>query len=259
MSILKLRDRIESYQELSDYKLLNRVPIVISINGRSFSKTTSLLDKPFCEKFSDCIISTMLKLLSEIDGAIFSYCFNDEIVLIIKNDQNIETIPWCDNKIQKITSIASAVTTLHFNNISSNLNLIGESLFTAQAFVVPNLTEAINTCVYKQQQNFHISVQSACFYELLKKYNKNSIKEMLAGLSIDEKIDLLVEECNINFEDYPIAFRRGIAAYKVPKIVNETMKNKWFINDKLPIFTKDPTFLGNIFKNGSDIFRKESL
>lgn len=260
MSYSKLSDRIESYFDSSDYHLLNRVPLIIYINGRSFSKLTSLLDKPFCKKFSDSMISTMLKLSSEIEGTLFSYQFNDEIVIVSRNDQNIDTSPWYDNKLQKICSITSSIATLHFNNVSSGLNLMGEGLFTSQVFVVPTIAEAINTFVYKQQQNFHLSIQSACFYELIKKYNKNVIKNMLNGLNLDEKIDLLQQECNINYSEYPIAFRRGVAGYKVPKVVGDVMKNKWIINNDLPIFSKDQSFLSNLFRNnGVDIFREEHL
>jgi len=259
MSYTKLKDRIESYHKVSDYHLLNRVPIIICINGRGFSKLTSLLDKPFCEKFSASMLSTMLKLCSEIEGSLFGYHFNDEIIIVSRNDQNVDTAPWYDNKLQKICSITASIATLHFNNVSSGLNLMGDGVFTSQVFVVPTLAEAINTLIHKQQQNFHISIHSACFYELIKTHNKNSIKEMLSGLSIDEKIDLLQQECNIDFNGYPISFRRGAAGYKIPKVIGDIMKNKWTINDELPIFAKDQSFLSNIFKNGADIFRKDSF
>lgn len=257
MSNVKLKDRIDSYQESSDYKLLNKVPLVISINGRAFSKLTSLLDKPHCIKFSECILSTMLRMCTEIEGAIFAYQHNDEIIILLRNDQSLETNPWYDNKLQKICSATASIATLHFNNCAAaiDLNLLGEPIFTSQVFPVPNIMEAINTIVYKQQHNFHTSIQFACFYELLKKYDKNTIKEMLSGLSTDEKIDLLHQECNIDFNEYPVSFRRGTSCYKVPKVINGTMKNKWTINSELPIFTKDQSFLTNIFKNGADIFR----
>lgn len=259
MSYTKLKDRIESYYNSTDYHLLNRVPLVISVNGRNFSKVTSLIDKPYCEKFTDSMLSTAIKLCSEIEGTVFAYHYNDEIVIIARNDQHTETMPWHNNRIQKICSVVSSIATLHFNNVSSSLNLLGDALFTTQIFVVPNVAEAINTFVYKQQQNFHIAVHSACIYELLKTHDKNFIKDTLTGLSLDEKIDLLHQECGINFNKYPIIFRRGAAVYKVPKLSGDVMKNKWVINGELPIFTKDQSFLSNIFRNGSDIFRDSSL
>jgi tRNA(His) guanylyltransferase len=258
----KLKDRIDSYVEASDHKLLNRLPIIICVNGRAFSKLTSLIDKPYCTKFAEGMLSATLKLCMEVEGALFAYQHSDEIVLIARNDQSIDTEAWYDNKIQKICSVTSSIATTHFKNYigSANLNLMGDPIFTSQVFAVPSIGEAINTIVYKQQQNFHTSIQFASFYELLKRHDKNQIKEMLSGLSVDEKIDLLRQECNIDFNEYPHSFRRGAACYKVPKIVEgQAMKNKWVLNPELPIFTRDQSFLSNIFKNGADIFRKESL
>jgi len=259
---IKLKERIESYQLATDYKLLSRVPIIIVINGRGFSKTTQLLDKPFCPKFLECMLSTTLRLCSEIEGTLFAYQYNDEIVLMLRNDQNNNTQPWYDNKLQKICSVAAAIATLHFNECSTTLqiNMTNDPIFTSQVFIVPNISEAINTFVYKQQFNFHMSIQSACLYNLLNKYDKNTIKEMITGLNIDEKIDLLEQECLIKYNDYPSSFRRGVVAYKVPKIIDGVMKNKWILNQEIPIFTKDQSFINNIIKNdGVDIFRDHSF
>ena len=173
MPPIKLKDRIDSYIESSNYHLLNRVPLIITINGRGFYKTTSLLEKPFCTKFAERMLSTMVKLCMEVEGVLFSYHHNDEIVIVSRNDQNQETVPWYDNKLQKICSITASIATQHFNMFAANteLNLLGDALFTSQVFVVPTIAEAINTIIYKQQHNFYTSIQFACFYELLKKYD----------------------------------------------------------------------------------------
>ena len=254
----KLKDRIDSYRDASDYKLLNRLPIIICVNGRSFAKNTSLLKKPYDESFSECILSTTLRLCSEIEGAFFAYQHGDEIVIVARNDQNPDTTPWYDNKIQKICSVTASIATSHFNKCATaiELNLTGEPAFTSQVFVVPNIMEATNTMIYKQQQNFYTSIQFSCFYELLKKYNKATIDNMINGLGIDDKISILYQECGIDFNNYPSIFKRGAACYKSPQIINETVKNKWTINTDLPIFTQDTSFLSNIFKMGHDFFRK---
>ena len=257
MNNLKLKDRIDSYQDQSDFKFLNKLPLIAVVNGRSFSKTTSLLDKPFSEKFAEAMLETSIKLCSEIEGSVFAYCHNDEIVVVSRNDQSIDTNPWLDNKIQKLTSITSSIATLHFNKSIENtdLNLLGDSHFHSKVFTVPTIAEAINTIIYKQQQNFYTSIQLACFYELLKKYDKNSIKEMIQGLTFEEKIELLAQECDIDFNKYHPIFRRGAACYKTPKVIGENMKSKWVINEDLPIFTKEQSFLSNIFRLGHDLFR----
>jgi tRNA(His) guanylyltransferase len=261
MTNLKLKDRVDSYQATSDYKLLARVPIIVVVNGRGFHKLTQLLDKPFCPKLAECLLSTTLRLCTEMEGALFAYQYNDEIVLVMRNDQTQDTEAWYDNRVQKICSISASIATMHFNDCAREigLDLSGDPVFSSQVFAVPTVGEATNTIIYKQQHNFHTSIQFACLFGLIKKYDNNSIKEMLSGLTKDEKIDLLRQECQINFNDYPASFRRGAACYKVPKLVDGTTKYKWHFNSEPPIFTNDQSFLSNIFKNGADIFRQESL
>jgi tRNA(His) guanylyltransferase len=256
----KLKDRIEGYEAVSDYKLLPRVPLIICVNGRGFAKVTQLLDKPYCPKFAECMTSTMLRLCTDVEGSLFGYQHNDEIVIVARNDYTNETNPWYDNKLQKICSVTSAIATSHFNRYASGIHLdvSGDPIFTSQIFTTPNVGEAVNTLVYKQQQNFHTSIQFACVYELIKKHDKNTIRDMLSGLSVEDKIDLLSQE-GTDFNAYPLSFRRGVSAYKIPKVTDDTVKNKWVIDTELPVFAKDQSFLTNIFKNGADIFRKESL
>lgn len=254
MSNSKLRDRVENYSENCNFKLMNRVPLIITVNGRSFSKVTSLLDKPFSIPFAECMYSTLIRLGQEIDGATFGYSFNDEIVIVVRNDQNLDTTAWYDNSVQKVASVVSSIATLHFNNCvaSVDLNLMGDPVFITNIYTVPNLTEAINVMVCKQQQAFQTAIQQSCLYEMLKKYDKNSIKEMIAGLTNDEKINFLYEETGVDFNDYQSAFKRGVACYRSPKTVHfegmETVKNKWILNTEIPIFTKEHSFLGQIFK-----------
>ncbi len=259
-----LQDRISHYAENCDYKMLRKLPVVTIINGRSFSKVTSLFNKPFSHDFMDMMCSVMLKLVHEIDGSIFGYLFNDEIIIISRNDQSNETNPWYDNKIQSIVSAASAIATLELNNNINltNNNFVGDALFTAKTFTVPNITETINVLISKQQQAIQTSVTFACFYELIKKYDNQTIKDILSGRTFEEKIEILKDECKIDYNLYPMEFKRGVACYRVPSIIigkndEEIIKNKWTINHNIPIFTKDHTFLKTIFNYGSDIFRAD--
>lgn len=259
MTISTLKSRISSYQENSDFKLLNKLPVIFVVNGRSFSKSTSLVDKPFDQNLSTCLQATMLKLCHNIEGAIFGYSFNDEILIVSRNDQTQDTSPWFDNKVQKLCSAVSAIASTHFNSTveNTNLNMQNDLIFLTNAFTTPNIVEAVNTLIFKQQQNFYASIQFSCFYELLKKYDKPTIKNMLVGLSTDEKVLLLSEECDVDFNKYPSSFRRGVACYKAPKLVGDELKNKWVINDDLPIFSQDHGFLSNILNFGHDIFRNK--
>src|ERR1019366_3393514 len=256
------KNKIASYIEASDYKLLAGLPIVMVVNGRSFSKLTALLDKPFSQSLAECFHSTLLKLVVEVDGSILGYSFGDELVIICRNDQTPETNIWFDGNLQKICSTVSSIATLQFNNCVSSLdlNLIGDPIFSTQIFTLPNIDEAINFFILRQNQAIKSSAHFACFYELLKKYDKNEIKEMLIGSSFEEKIDLLQRECNIDYDAYPIEFRRGAGYYRTPKLVQfqgeDMLRNKWNLNLNLPLFSKDP-LLHNVLKIGTDIYRAE--
>jgi tRNA(His) 5'-end guanylyltransferase len=256
-----LKDRIEQYEKIGIQTFLPKIPLIIKVNGRSFGKVTRLLNKPFDQKLAECFYASLLALVQGIDGAFFGFHFNDYLIIALRNDQSLETEPFANNDGQKISSIASSIVTSTFLNLvnSHDLTLMGETIFSALSFTVPTLTEASNSIIFYQQKAFQTAINSACFYELMNKFNKEEIKEMLTGLTSDEKIDLLRQEMGIDFADYPLALTRGVAAYKAPKIGyyegKETIKNSWTLNTELPIFTRDQSFLSGIFKNGSDILR----
>ena len=168
-----LRERIQSYQDISDYKLLAKLPVITIINGRQFKKLTSLLNKPFDIIFFEVFTATAIKLFQEIDGSVFSYSFNDEIVIVSRNDQTIDTRPYYDNKIQKIVSATASIASIEFNKMAEakGMQLFGDPIFTSKCFVVPHIGEAINTLIAKQQQCFHTALYQACFYFLVKEHD----------------------------------------------------------------------------------------
>jgi len=119
-----LKDRINQHAHKFDYELPDKLPVITIVNGRAFSKLTSLLPKPFCTELAQCFGSALLALMREIEGAIFGYAFNDEVMIISRNDQSLGTQPWLNNNVQKIASISSSIATLHFNNFVLSLDLI---------------------------------------------------------------------------------------------------------------------------------------
>jgi len=254
MAIDSLKDRVFAYEDISDYKLTRKLPVIINLNGRGFRKTTSLMKKPFSKEFIEIMGQTLVRLASEIEGAVLLYSFNDEINIVCRNDQNIETEAWYDNNIQKIVSATASIASISFFASSQleGIKLLGEPIFLAKTFILPSLTETINYLIAKQHQASHTAISMACFYELLKKHNVDKVLKIMKNLTIDEKYDLLIKECDIDLNSYPLAFWRGIACYRAPKLIKtqfgDEMKNKLTINDELPFFNKDHSFLFDILK-----------
>lgn len=256
-----LKDRIDSYRASTNHLVLPRLPLILTINGKGFSKLTSLLEKPEDTKLSQCFHSTAIRLCSEIEGAVFAFHFNDEIVILMRTDQTQDTSPWMNGNIKKIVSFASSLATSHFDDCVSSigLNLSGDPLFLVDLFQVPDLVEAENVFVFKQQGNFFLGLQFACLYELMERgFDKEEVKEMLIKFpTIEEKVELLREKCGIDFENYSKSFKNGSGIYKAPRLDGRGLiKQSWVIDDKLPIFTEEPDFLRGIIEGGKDVWRR---
>lgn len=231
----------EDYTESYNFKLLNRAPIVVHLNGRSFKKTTMFLTKPFCKELSDCFSSTLYKLCSEVEGCVFGYTFNDEIILILRNDQTKETLPWYDNRIQKINSVITSIATYNFTTAIHAADLIinGQCVFINQLFNLPKINDCMTYLTMCQAKNFINSLNHACEYELSKlNLEKDAIKTMLSDLSINDRQKLLYRTCNVDFMDYAPEFRRGVACYR-----EHDEKAKWILDQDLIIFSEDQHWL----------------
>lgn len=259
-----LTERQESYKKPFDYQITKRMPIIITVNGRSFKRLTKKLKKPYCEQFSQAMAGAMMYAIMEMQGAVFGYQCNDQITFILRNDQTLDSEPWYQNKIQKIASITSSLVTLGLykaiSNLENKIEIFGDAIFDCEVMAVPYLSEAVNNIIWKQQFNYKKALNIAAEEEISKKFSKKAAIKALYQKTIDEKKELLLHHCDIDFEDYyPISFRNGIAAYKSPTLLylkNENkIKNKWILNASLPRLIDEKDFIFNIFLNGHDIYR----
>lgn len=260
-----LADRQKEYEQAFDFKIIRRIPIVIRVDGRSFSRITRKLPRPFCPLMMEVMAETMLEVSKKLDGAIFAYQQSDEINFLLRNDQTVDTEPFFGNRIQKITSIAAATTTLAFNRLkeSSGLKLAGEAIFDARVVGVPTVTESINNLIWRQQDCTRNAITNAALAELGKKYGRKTAAKILHGRNAEERKEILLDDCEIDFDTYyPSKFRYGIAVFKAPKIIEteshgQVTRNKWVIDYNIPKFTEDREFVLDILNSGRDILRAE--
>lgn len=251
-----IKERQKSYEDAYDYHVIRRVPIIIKIEARNFKRITADLKKPFSPEITDAMAHALVHVAMEVSGAIFGYQKDDEINIVIRQDDDEL---WLQNKIQKISSTAASLTTLAFNKFTQALDLDGQELssdavFSAHTFAVPSIGEAINYLVSKQADCILDAVHTAASYELSDKYTPKEVYHMLQKKNSKDKQRLLLQECEINFDDYySIPFRRGIAAYKAPSLKDNRFK--WIIDLETPLFISNKDWLENIFRSGKDIFR----
>ena len=258
--------RYDLYEEASNFQLLPRIPVVIKVGGRGFKAITRSLDRPFDIKLINVFKNTLLNTIQNIDGAIFGFQYSDSFIFILRNDRSFEDVPWYQNKVQEIVGIVSSMISVNFfknlileDDISG---LEGDAIFYAKIFALPSLNEVVNYLIWNQQLCMGDAIFRAAQAEVTNQYGKSEAFKILNNKKLDEKLDILQEKCQIEYETYyPATFRHGIAAYKVPKLINtmegNVHKTKWTTNSNLPNFNKDKNFLTNIIQTGRDIVRGE--
>lgn len=201
---MNLGDRIKMYEKLeTSSRFIPMVPIYARIDGRSFSKFTKNMTKPFDRTLSQ-IMMQVTKYLVEETGACIGYTQSDEISLIF-NQKTVESDIFFSGKKQKMISILAALTTAKFVELA--LKYYPEEcskrlpVFDCRVFQVPSKIEAVNCLNWRSEDAIRNSIQMAgravFSHSQLDRKNQNQI------------LDMLVNEKQINWNDYPKFFKEG--------------------------------------------------
>ena len=263
---ITIGNRHKLYESAYDYKIIQRLPIIIRVDGRSFHSVTKKLEKPYCPKLMDIMAHTLIETIRQLDGAVFGYQQSDEITFVLKNDKTNETEPWFANRIQKIASVTAAITTYEFNKkfwgMNNRPDLHGQTIFDARVFAVPNISEAINNLIWRQQDCTKNAITNAAQHELGKLLGKKTTYKLLHNKNQKAREELLKEKCGIIFsEHYPDSYKFGIASYRVPLLLESNdgniVRHKWVLDKNLPTFSMEREFIRGILESGKDIFRAD--
>lgn len=248
-----LGDRMKAYEQSYETAIIGRLPVVVRIDGKGFSKWTKRVGavKPFDDGLAKCMARTVEGVMNHVEGALFGYTQSDEATFVIRNDQSLESTPWFGNRIQKMTSIIASAATATFNHFAaSTFNSPPLALFDARVFAVPDIQEAINCLVWRQNDATKNSISAACYYKVAEITGKKTARNMMHGLNQNQQQELLFSEANINWNDFPTKFKRGIGVYKKTYNLiidgNECTRSSLFIDTELPTFTQDRGFLEEI-------------
>ena len=246
---------MKEYERVTDVRLINRIPVIVRIDGKAFHTFTRGFMKPYDTVLMNAMQLTMKYLCERIEGCVFSYTQSDEISLVIWNSNPLAE-PWFHNKLQKITSITASMATWAFNQFfreeqakyeysiedethyHKHINALNSAaLFDSRAYNMP-MYEVENYFIWRQQDCTRNAVQMAArtYYSHKEVQNKDS----------DELQEMLFQK-GINFNDYPKAFKRGSCCIKIPTAVETpngtVVRNKWAITTNIPIFTADRRYI----------------
>ena len=253
-----LGDRMKEYENVERRYLMRRQPLIIRLDGVHFHSYTKGFERPYYRPFRLAMERTMLNLCENIMGCKLGYTQSDEITLLLMDDDTLDTQPWFGKNIQKMVSVAASMATYYFNKNVREIIEEGSTVyydieplyqayknkvacFDARAFLLPK-EEVLNVFEWRQQDCTRNAIQSAgqAYFS----------HKQLNGKSCNEIQEMLFQEKEINFNDYPSWFKRGVCARKTPTVVisdkvGPVTRMKWELDYLIPIFHKCPSYIEN--------------
>lgn len=181
---------MKAYEDVHRVKLTDRCPKVIRLDGKAFHTYTAKLPA------HDAAIPMAMHmateaLMKEMGGvARMAYVQSDECSIVMNDCLTLQSQPWFDNKLQKLTSVAASIFTAHFNSAVKVVpNVLGTGVldvpqyayFDARVIQLPDINELTNYLIWRQVDAIRNSIQM-CAQERFShtELHKKSVKDMLA-------------------------------------------------------------------------------
>tara|TARA_Y100000034_G_C6910429_1_gene424497 strand:+ start:12427 stop:13296 length:870 start_codon:yes stop_codon:yes gene_type:complete len=209
MKSSNLDDRMKLYEKSLDLSLMPLSPVLARLDGKAFHTFTKGLDRPFCREFHDLMVETA-KYLIDKTNAQCAYTQSDEITLTWYSSLS-QSLVFFGGRVAKMTSVLASMATGFFNQkmpqfLPEKRNADYIALFDARVWNVPNREEGTNCFVWREQDATRNGIQMAgqAYFSHAQLQNK----------SCDEIQDMLWQEHNINWNDYPTCQKRGTYVQK---------------------------------------------
>lgn len=200
----ELGDRMKMYESAeTQRKFMPGIPIVARIDGRSFSKFTRGLDRPYDIAMSNAMIETTKHLVEETNACV-GYTQSDEITLMWHTDDT-KSQHWFNGRVFKMVSqLAAQATIAFYREVIKNFPpKYADKMptFDARVWQVPSVEEAANVFLWREWDATKNSISMAAHHhfshsELHKKSGR-------------EQQDMLFTQKGVNWNDYPEFFKRG--------------------------------------------------
>lgn len=255
MDKTKLGDRMKQYEAVNKSFLMKRNPVIIRVDGKAFHTFTRGMKKPFDDIMVDCMDRTARYLCEYIQGCKLAYVQSDEISLLLTDYETIKTQGWFNYNLQKMVSISASMATLSFNQaFVNNVNIMNylpmdlederyynviknnlfKAMFDSRVFSIPK-EEVVNYFIWRQKDATRNSIQMVAYNEFSRK--------QLYKKSCNELQEMLFQEKGINWNDLKTSNKRGRCIVKQQFEIEGTTRNRWTLDDEIPVFTQDREYI----------------
>lgn len=216
-----LSDRMKEYENVTNYSLYGRMPIILRIDGRAFHTLTKGMEQPYDKMFITIMDRVMEEVFDELSDAVLGYVQSDEISIVLCPYANYETEPIFSGRIQKICSVASSIATQSFIKtlMMYSYTHIPKTKEWVEKYINRNITfdcrcfnlqrdEVLNYLIWRQQDCKRNSILSAA--------QKFIGKKDIHGLKTPELIDKMLNEKGIDYwTTIPKNVHYGRSCYRI--------------------------------------------
>lgn len=212
-----LGDRMKSYETVETERRLDATstPVYARIDGRGFSRFTKGLRRPFDTRMSSAMIAATSHLVEQTNARM-GYTQSDEISLIwLLDGENPSQEMFFGGKVQKLVSVLAAMATAAFTRAvltsgDAEFAAYVEKMphFDARVFALPSREEGANAFLWREldAQRNAISMTAHSMFS----------HKALQGVS-QEAMLRMIENAEVEFEEYPVFFRRGTFLRRVTR------------------------------------------
>ncbi|WP_031499754.1 tRNA(His) guanylyltransferase Thg1 family protein [Bryobacter aggregatus] len=217
------------YEDALRIQLPRQTHVVLRIDGRSFHQFTRGLERPYCRPLADALDAAAQALCEEMTGCRFAYGQSDEYSFLLTDFEREKSKMWFEGNLQKIVSVSASVFTGAFARAFASREIAS---FDCRALVIPQASEVAKYFLWRQLD------ASANSLNMLASAHYSHAE--LLGKSEPEKHELLHAK-GLNWAKEPADFKRGRAVLRGED-------GKWAVDREIPIFQRNPTYLGRFLR-----------
>lgn len=203
---------MKSYEIFSQLKAIPDIPVILRLDGRSFSKYTKQLKliKPFDKRLRDIFIEVSKDILSEFNAK-YVYTFSDEISILF------EQLPF-NRRVEKLDSVIASYTTASFmkhlyksrQSFDIDITQLEIPSFDCRIVMTNNINQYFK---WRQDEAWRNCINGYAQATLNKTHNAQESSQILYGLDKTQLHQLLYEN-GVNISHVPTWQKRGVAIYK---------------------------------------------
>jgi tRNA(His) 5'-end guanylyltransferase len=200
-------DGFESRMRALEYfhalKMLPGTWAVIRVDGKGFSKfTEERYEKPFDERFSQCMVKTAEALLVQF-GGLYAYTESDEISVLLPREWDLY-----DREVEKAVSISAGIASSTFT-----LACGVAAVFDSRVWLGATADLVVDYFRWRQADATRCALNGWAYWTLRKAGESVlAATRALHEKSVGEKNEVLFRH-GINFNGTPLWQRRGVGLY----------------------------------------------